>query len=415
MAGGSRRGEANTRLRGLSEYEKHGLHFDSEAEWRLEFRTDAGARFVADEEDLRGYMEDFVNFAAFRSIPTECAIASNDSIECRLKDLNASRVFYTNMMAEYVIGEPKDQRPLIKLGAASRVYKNYFRFQPFILGRMVSIFGAQSGRLVLLRDRMPRYTTISVTRLAQASPQQAAVIGVPLIESSLFEVAALRERSFIMMDEWPKLTAKMNAGEGDEELPLALPRASFSKELVSFYKLAVASELPELKFLAFYQILEFFYLSVSDQVLYERLTRRIVALNFKPEPASLDRIIQDVTEHRKETDETVMLRLVLQKYVDHRELCDWIEAHEKKLKKKVLTNKRAAFGADLQITTHPDHLLYTVARYVKTIRNAIVHSSDRHERSERHIPFSQTTEVIQSTIPLLRFLAEKVIYGNARV
>lgn len=406
----------NIRQLFITEYEKNGLHLDSEAEWKLEFKTEGGARFVADEEDLRGYTEDFAHFSALICSPNECSIASSEQIECRLRDLTGSRAFYQNMNSEYVIGESTDNaRPLIKIGNASRAFRNYFRFNPVMLGRMLSIFGQNSGRIVLLRDRAPRYKTISVSRLAQTTPQQAVSIGTELIDSALFEMAALRDRSYILMDEWPKLTTPVDVESGASEVPLALPRASFSKELVSFYKLAIASELPELKFLALYQILEFFYLSVSDQVLYERLTRRIIALDFRPEATSLDRIIQDVTDHRKETDETVMLRLVLQRFLEPKELSEWIETHERRIKKKVFTTKRAVFGTDLQITLHLDQMLHTTSRYIKTIRNAIVHSSDRHERSERHIPFSQTTEVIQSSIPLLKFLAEKVIYGSARV
>jgi len=50
---------------------------------------------------------------------------------------------------------------------------------------------------------------------------------------------------------------------------------------------------------------------------------------------------------------------------------------------------------------------------VKTVRNALVHSSDHHERVERHVPFSEGTRLVEMEVPLVRFLAERVVIASA--
>jgi len=401
----------------VSEHEKYGLSLESESEWRLIFnKAGVHSKWVIDEEDIKGYIEDFPKLSGYVSALNECSLVSGDYLECRVRDLTASRVFIYSIDEELTIGDPTDTKPLIKIGLATRLYKNRFRFTPYVMEALLQFSERRSvlRREFLVRDRLPRFLTIKISRLAQSSAEAATKMGNDLINAALFQVAALRDRSYLIADEWPVRRRQILQAENDDE-PMSLPRATFRGELISFYKLAVASESPELKFLAFYQVLEFFYLSVSDQVLYERLASKIVGFDFKPNPANLDRLIQDVLAHRRESDETAMLRMVLQKFVDANELIDWIASHEKKLGEKSFTRKQKAFGGELQITLSSEHVFHTTAKYIKTIRNAIVHSSDRHERTERHIPFSQTTDVIHSCIPLIRQLAERVIYASADV
>jgi len=55
-----------------------------------------------------------------------------------------------------------------------------------------------------------------------------------------------------------------------------------------------------------------------------------------------------------------------------------------------------------------------VAKHIKEIRNALVHSTDKYERRVRHVPFTKTTEKIAQDIPLMKFLAERVIISSAK-
>ena len=80
---------------------------------------------------------------------------------------------------------------------------------------------------------------------------------------------------------------------------------------------------------------------------------------------------------------------------------------------KLYTKKRKIFGEHLEINPREGHTLSNAASVLKHVRNAIVHSSDRYNRDECHIPLSGSEETIEEFIPLVRYFAERVIYGTA--
>jgi len=54
-----------------------------------------------------------------------------------------------------------------------------------------------------------------------------------------------------------------------------------------------------------------------------------------------------------------------------------------------------------------------VAKLLKHVRNALVHSSDKYNRDECHIPLTESENILEDYIPLVRFLAKKVIYAKS--
>ena len=134
---------------------------------------------------------------------------------------------------------------------------------------------------------------------------------------------------------------------------------------------------------------------------------------YRPRPAGLDRIIQDVVSHKRETDETDMLKLVLKKYIDAADLTSFLTKYEVELGENLFSSSCALFGETFKTNFAPQHVLTDLAKRIKYVRNALVHSSDRHERVERYIPSLASEERLRKEIPLLRYLAEKVIVGSA--
>lgn len=50
---------------------------------------------------------------------------------------------------------------------------------------------------------------------------------------------------------------------------------------------------------------------------------------------------------------------------------------------------------------------------IKQIRNALVHSSDKYNREDCFMPFSESESVVISYVPIIKYLAEKVIFSTA--
>ncbi len=107
-----------------------------------------------------------------------------------------------------------------------------------------------------------------------------------------------------------------------------------------------------------------------------------------------------------------MLKLVLNEFVDESELIKFILAYEKWLDEKLYSRKRTIFGEEVEVSLKSGHVLGNIAKTVKTIRNALVHSSDRYERNDRFIPTISNENVIRKEIPLIKYLAEKVIIAS---
>ena len=88
--------------------------------------------------------------------------------------------------------------------------------------------------------------------------------------------------------------------------------------------------------------------------------------------------------HKRENDETEMLKNVMKRYIDENDIIEFINEYEKFLEKKVYTIKRTIFGNEISATTLTSgHVYGNIAKVIKAIRNALVHSCDRYERNDR--------------------------------
>jgi hypothetical protein len=110
-----------------------------------------------------------------------------------------------------------------------------------------------------------------------------------------------------------------------------------------------------------------------------------------------------------------MLKLVVKKFIEPTDLAEFIQHYEAHLEEKLYSSQTSLFGEKFKTNLDPQHILGDVSRRVKAIRNALVHSSDRYERNERYVPSRSAEERLQKEIPLLKFLAEKVIVGCADI
>jgi hypothetical protein len=263
--------------------------------------------------------------------------------------------------------------------------------------------------------------TIKVFNLKAASIDDAIEISTNVINGCLYSLSSLRQVSIEQVEEWPirkrgeKTSKDFIYGENIEGHHFPLPKVQLNETLIKFYQQATSTDIPSLKYLAYYQILEYFFLKVADENLYNNLARRINDLKFKTNATHLDRLIQDVTNHKRDNDETEMLKNVIKKYVDENDLIDFINCYETFLEQKIYTARRTIFGNDISATAlNSGHVFGNISKTIKAIRNALVHSSDRYDRNDRYIPYNKEgTELIQNELPLIKFLAEKVIISSS--
>lgn len=200
----------------------------------------------------------------------------------------------------------------------------------------------------------------------------------------------------------------------EETTDKSIPRANYNDDLVSFYKVAKSSQFPNQGFLSYYHILEYFFLRVADEIIHTSLKAQINSPSFSASYESINKLLSIVANVDNTSDETEMLKAVLIKYVPEDDLIDYIVIIEKETGEKLYSdNKREVFGEKATIRLEKGHAISNTAKVIKHIRNALVHSSDRYSRENCFLPFSESETVVEQYIPIVKFLAEKVIFATA--
>lgn len=414
--------EAKTRL--INAYLGVGLEVGVEDKQLIVHYADF--EFHVLEEDISEYadMHDFLSTLAI--MPTECSVCSTSYREQVVTPLDPVRVrTLPRLRSRFVFGEPSDEGIYVEIGPASRYFQNYFRFDEtylqFCLHRTRRRYLRSAEEDVDPAD-VRRYMyaplTIRVHNMSEASVQAALNRSSLLIEACLFELSYLKGLPLGLAEEWLRPQPRTRPFRFGDSVPgdqLPLPTISFRSDIVRFYQRGMSTNDPVTQFLSFYQVMEYFFLAVTNEQLYAKLSRRINDPRFSTTNRNLDRIIQEVIEHRRTTDQTEMLKAVLGKFVDENELIEFIKAYEEHLGEKLYTKRKKIFGVDIaEVRLTPGHVLGNISKRITTIRNAIVHSSDQYERQERYVPLTTTSErLIRRDIPLLKFLAERVIIATA--
>lgn len=232
------------------------------------------------------------------------------------------------------------------------------------------------------------------------------------IKSSLFNL------SYSLGDSWELRERIFSGGSISpgmyKDCDFQIPKAVYSDDLVTLYKVARSSIFPNQEFLSYYHILEYHFLQVSDEVLHTSVKALINSPSFSTNYKNVSKLVSTVKKNDNSSDETEMLKAVLKKYVDEDELIEYISEMEKDLGKPVFTDtKKKVFGEPASIRLEKGHALTSTARVIKQIRNALVHSSDRCNREECFLPFTESESVVVGYIPIVKFLAEKVIFATA--
>ena len=287
-------------------------------------------------------------------------------------------------------------------------------FLNYILERVRMMRG--DGDFIKFTKRM---FTIKVYNSNQSSIENNLKISNSIIDSCVFSFSSLKQTTISVVEFFPK---RRRTREQSQEIfkvqtnnSFNFPKIKINPHLLKFYQLASSTEFESHKFLSYYHILEYFYLSVSDQNLYDKLSRRINEPKFRTTSQNLDKLIQDINSHKTENDETEMLKSVLTKYINEDELIDFIKEYEILIGDNIYTKKKVIFGNEISGTNlQAGHVFGPISKHIKTVRNGLVHSSDRHERKDRFIPYSKSSmDTVKIQIPVLKFLAEKIIISTA--
>lgn len=246
--------------------------------------------------------------------------------------------------------------------------------------------------------------------------QQNLNLSINLIKSSIYSLLVNRKDIFNLKVTSFEDKVSGSSNENDSFInesvgnDFEIPKIIYDENLVSYYKAAYNSSLPSQKYLDFYHVFEYLFLSISESYIYDKVKTYINHPKFRSDDKDIEKVISLIKRNNTENDETEMLKKVLSKFIDEDDLIEFICINQLD---KVIKDKYF-FGEKFTLSPKSGHLISNLSKLLKHVRNALVHSSDRYKREDCHIPFSESENLIRILIPTMDFLAQKIIAGTAK-
>lgn len=278
------------------------------------------------------------------------------------------------------------------------------------------IRSGRTGRVKFRPDDLI-YSFHTATYTSKRKPRSKRINDVALdrIKACLFALAYKKNESWELSQE---IKAKgliySTIADGEDEA-LEIPAADYDSATVTLYKVAKSSRFPSQVFLSYYHILEYHFLRVADESLFNAVCSQLNDPSFKARYENVNRLLATIKRNDTTVDEKQMLLGVLRKYVAEEEYIEFIKTIENNLDDKIYTDqKQQIFGETFTIRLEKGHALSNTSTVLKHIRNALVHSSDRYARGDAFLPMSESETVVVKYIPIIQYLAERVIFATAR-
>jgi hypothetical protein len=272
-------------------------------------------------------------------------------------------------------------------------------------------FGFSSFARVDLRSisDMFRLNTIKVT----TDPQ--SVLGVnptrlhELAEAAIFHFAYGQGIAISFTKSWARTYYWLGRKEGQK---VQFPLRTYNSELVSYYNLALSTDSLVLGYLALYKILEYFYTSVSESALHQKVREHLVAPDFThTKTKKLRDLIKAIKRFEAHLDELSQLKLVLAAHFDKADLRTWIESYEAK-NGSYFTKETIVMGNGTVIDLNENAIIPNISSRIYGIRNALVHNKEGEV--SRFIPYTGQEEILQKEVQILLYLAEQLIIKTGK-
>lgn len=198
------------------------------------------------------------------------------------------------------------------------------------------------------------------------------------------------------------------------------PLRKYTNDVVDYYKQALASNDPYIKFISFYHVMEYFFDEVFKRKLVTDLKDKITHPDFsyKNEDKIYD-IALFVKNRLRMNDETGQgnelesLKYVLSEYISIDDLKARIDAIDLNALQYYKNNKVSFCNAPVISWSDTQGVFTQLARRIYFTRNSLVHSKSGKNK-ERYRPY-QDEKQLQLEIPLVKAVAELIIINSSEI
>lgn len=198
------------------------------------------------------------------------------------------------------------------------------------------------------------------------------------------------------------------------------PLRCYVEDVVDYYKQALASKDPYIKYISFYHIMEYFFDEVFKRKVVEDLKNKITHPDFSYKD---DNKVYDLAQYMKnrfsakeipgQGDEKESLKYVLTEYVPIDELKARIDAINPASVNYYQNNKVSFCNASPIGWTDLQGVYTKIRDRIYNTRNSLVHSKSG-KNFQRYRPYKDETQ-LQLEIPLVQAIAELIIINSSKI
>lgn len=199
------------------------------------------------------------------------------------------------------------------------------------------------------------------------------------------------------------------------------PRRKYISELISYYQMAMASESPYLEFISYYHVIEYFFDTVFNDELVNKIREKITmpTFSYKRKKDLLDLVklvlkLSSIGNDGMVHNELNALTLTLKKYIDITDLRKEIENQDKNYINYLKTEKVLfSNGNTVNLNNNDFNCVYKeLANRIYITRNALIHSKELE--NSKYQPFHDDKVLLKEML-LLRLIAEQLIIRTSQV
>ena len=198
---------------------------------------------------------------------------------------------------------------------------NLFRSNEFDIERTINRikrrFDGRPERMIQRRPRLSyrvenfflNFKTISFSTKRKLSRENLKIEGREKCKSCLFTLAVSENECWELRETVKGKGFYIPISEETDD-SLKIPKAVYEDDLIGFYKIAKSSLFPSQAFLSYYHVLEYNFLRVSDEELFNRTKSIINSPTFNSSYDNVNRLLSVLKKHERTLDETNMLKYI---------------------------------------------------------------------------------------------------------
>jgi hypothetical protein len=293
--------------------------------------------------------------------------------------------------------ESSHGRPAIEIGPCSAEFMVFGRAASSVLGRAAPI-------------------TIKL-RGARATQHDQALSELRSYADSLFfQIDMLHGSTFILERERRRRLSPPTRRPA--AVQLAYPMTHYNEEAISLYWYAKSAiGMPLLRFLAFYQSIEFYFPRYSQTEARKRVGAIIKHPTFRPyRDDDLDRLISAIQLERSggRGSERSQLRTVVSECISAEQIREYLLSSKEREEHFSGRTPKAKYHK-ISLQNKNADLRNDVADRLYDIRCKIVHTKNEHAEDELRmiLPFSEDAEYLLHDIDLVEFVARNVLVSSS--